>query len=118
MNFFVRTIINQKSISRIRSTYIIVGRYIIYSLDIRLFSNGEISVSDRHVILSHALKLVPQYGWSLQAIQGGAKAAGLPGVAHGLFPGGGADLIEYFEDECNQELNEYLREMSTNEDQS
>lgn len=34
----------------------------------------------------------------------GAQTIGYPGTAHGLFPRGGAELIQYFYVTCNQEL--------------
>ena len=79
---------------------------------VRPLSTQEAS-GQRHVILSRSLEYVPQFGWSLEALQNGARAAGLPPIAHGLFPGGGADLIEYFETTCNCQLNEHLKEMTT-----
>ena len=33
---------------------------------------------------------------------------GLPGVAHGLFPRGGAELVSYFYQTCNEDLAEQL----------
>jgi len=35
---------------------------------------------------------------------------GLPGVAHGLFPRGGVELIFYFYTDCNKQLAEQLAE--------
>jgi ubiquinone biosynthesis protein COQ9 len=39
----------------------------------------------------------------------GAQTVGYPGTAHGLFPRGGAELIQYFYVTCNQELAEALK---------
>lgn len=59
-------------------------------------------------ILGASLKFVPDMGWSKQAISAGAETIGYPGVIHGLFPNGGADLVHYFYSMCNRELNEVL----------
>jgi len=40
----------------------------------------------------------------------GAEVEGLPGVAHGLFPRGGVELIYYFYTDCNRQLAEQLAE--------
>jgi len=39
----------------------------------------------------------------------GAQTVGYPGIAHGLFPRGGAELIQYFYVTCNQEFAEALK---------
>ncbi|XP_052754951.1 ubiquinone biosynthesis protein COQ9, mitochondrial-like isoform X2 [Galleria mellonella] len=55
-------------------------------------------------ILEKALDFVPKHGWSVESISAGAEAAGYPGVTHGLFPNGGADLVHYFNVRCNDNL--------------
>ena len=40
----------------------------------------------------------------------GAESLGLPATAHGLFPGGGPDLITYFYRKCNADLREQMTE--------
>ncbi|CAG9561101.1 unnamed protein product [Danaus chrysippus] len=55
-------------------------------------------------IISKALDFVPSKGWSVDALAQGAEAAGYPGVAHGLFPNGGGDLVHYFNVSCNERL--------------
>lgn len=40
----------------------------------------------------------------------GAGSIGYPGVIHGMFPQGGADLVSYFYASCNQKLAEQLKE--------
>ncbi|KAL6429695.1 hypothetical protein ACFW04_007542 [Cataglyphis niger] len=53
-------------------------------------------------------------GWSKQAISAGAESIGYPGVVHGLFPNGGAALVQHFYSMCNRELNQMLeKEMLT-----
>lgn len=48
------------------------------------------------------------YVWFDRTI--GAGALGYPGVVHGMFPQGGADLVSYFYVSCNQKLAETLKE--------
>lgn len=59
-------------------------------------------------ILGASLKFVPDMGWSKQAISAGAESIGYPGVTHGLFPNGGAALVQHFYSMCNRELNQML----------
>lgn len=84
----------------------------------RLFCNatdtsGPSSGIDRKLILDSSLKFVPRYGWSVKALEAGAKSVELPGVVHGLFPSGGIELVEHFEFDCNAKLIEYLEEVTT-----
>ncbi|EZA55726.1 ubiquinone biosynthesis protein COQ9, mitochondrial [Ooceraea biroi] len=51
-------------------------------------------------------------GWSKQAISAGAESIGYPGVVHGLFPNGGAALVQHFYSICNQELNQILKKQA------
>lgn len=61
-------------------------------------------------ILTASLKFVPELGWSRQAISAGAESIGYPGIIHGMFPNGGAELVAYFYSTCNRELNRILKE--------
>ncbi|XP_055378322.1 ubiquinone biosynthesis protein COQ9, mitochondrial [Condylostylus longicornis] len=65
-------------------------------------------------ILEASLPFVEQYGWTIEALINGAEKAGLPGVAHGLFPDGSIDLILHFYGDCNSKLVEYLRQETKN----
>jgi len=56
-------------------------------------------------VLEASLGYVNRMGWSIEALVAGAQDVGLPGVAHGLFPGGGFDLVIYFEHKCNQQMS-------------
>ncbi|XP_071784702.1 ubiquinone biosynthesis protein COQ9-B, mitochondrial-like [Asterias amurensis] len=62
----------------------------------------------RQLVLNSALEFVPAFGWSVDALSEGARAEGLPGVAHGMFPRGGGDLVHHFVKECNAQLAEKL----------
>ncbi|XP_015589043.1 ubiquinone biosynthesis protein COQ9, mitochondrial isoform X4 [Cephus cinctus] len=59
-------------------------------------------------ILNAALPFVNDLGWSQQAISAGAETIGYPGIVHGLFPNGGAELVQHFYSSCNQNLNKIL----------
>ncbi|XP_063363735.1 ubiquinone biosynthesis protein COQ9, mitochondrial-like isoform X2 [Cydia amplana] len=67
----------------------------------------EESVKNR--ILEKALEYVSKNGWSVESLSAGAEAAGYPGVAHGLFPNGGGDLIHYFNVKCNDSLVDQMK---------
>ena len=74
-------------------------------------SSGEedewTSLYDR--VATASLTFVDQHGWSREAIQAGVKSLGLPGVAHGVMGDGGHELLKYFEQQCNDELEKYLQ---------
>lgn len=62
----------------------------------------------RSGVLEHALKFVPTHGWTNDAIVAALEKLEYPGVAHGMFPGGAADLVNYFYAQCNTRLREEL----------
>ncbi|KAJ3302612.1 Ubiquinone biosynthesis protein coq9, mitochondrial [Blyttiomyces sp. JEL0837] len=62
-------------------------------------------------ILAAALDFVPAHGWTLQSIEQGAKSLGYSSVAHGLFPRGGVELVEYFVRRTTGEVREEMEKM-------
>lgn len=64
----------------------------------------------RHQILNASLPFVSTHGWTREAISKGAESQGFPGVAHGMFPNGGVELIQHFYQQCNQSLVQQLRD--------
>ncbi|XP_046752982.1 ubiquinone biosynthesis protein COQ9, mitochondrial [Diprion similis] len=72
-------------------------------------SDAEYENSIRSKILNAAIDFVPDLGWSKQAISAGAESVGYPGVIHGMFPNGGADLVQHFYSKCNKDLAEHLK---------
>ncbi|KAF9975553.1 Ubiquinone biosynthesis protein coq9, mitochondrial [Actinomortierella ambigua] len=60
------------------------------------------------LILKKAMTYVPEYGWSVQSITKAAEDLGYPTIIHGMFPNGGADLIDYFLRDCLKRLPEEL----------
>lgn len=46
--------------------------------------------------------------WSVEALAAGARDAGLPSVAHGMLERGAADLVDFFMDDCNEQLRARL----------
>lgn len=60
-------------------------------------------------ILDAALPFVQSQGWSREAISSGAEKCGYPGVVHGMFPNGGAELVHHFYMKCNSQLIEQLK---------
>lgn len=64
----------------------------------------------RAEILGAAMQHVHELGWSREALEAGAQSLQLPSVVHGLFPRGGAELVEYFVGDCDQRLATYLEQ--------
>ncbi|XP_071451267.1 ubiquinone biosynthesis protein COQ9, mitochondrial isoform X2 [Hetaerina americana] len=61
-------------------------------------------------ILEASLPYVCVHGWTKAAISAGAESIGYPGVAHGLFPAGGVELVNFFYTSCNHDLAERLKQ--------
>ncbi|XP_046396980.1 ubiquinone biosynthesis protein COQ9, mitochondrial [Ischnura elegans] len=61
-------------------------------------------------IMEASLPYVNIHGWTKVAISAGAESIGYPGVAHGLFPGGGVELVNFFYTSCNHDLAERLKQ--------
>ncbi|XP_012257552.1 ubiquinone biosynthesis protein COQ9, mitochondrial [Athalia rosae] len=72
-------------------------------------SDGEYEKNIKTKILSAAMAFVPDLGWSKRAISAGAESIGYPGVIHGMFPNGEADLVQHFYSTCNQNLAQQLK---------
>ena len=69
----------------------------------------EPSVEDiQKIVLNTALEFVPIHGWTVKSLAEAAKHEGYPGVAHGMFPRGGGDLMHHFVRECNAQLADQL----------
>ena len=62
----------------------------------------------RKTILNAALEHVPEFGWSSEAIEAGAKTMGLSAMAEGMFPRGAGDLVLHFTEDCNVRLADHL----------
>ncbi|KAL4234219.1 Ubiquinone biosynthesis protein coq9 [Mactra antiquata] len=73
-------------------------------------SSEEREYAVKQRILKSSLPFVSQYGWTQNALSAGAETEGLPGIAHGLFPKGGIELVFYFYNDCNKRLAEELAE--------
>lgn len=65
----------------------------------------------KNKILAAALPFVGESGWSKDAISAGATSIGYPGITHGLFTKGGADLVHYFQRTSNVQLVELLKQV-------
>ena len=68
------------------------------------------SISER--ILNASLQFVSEYGWTSQAIAEGARIEGFSGMAEGMFPREGGDLVLHFINKCNYDLGDYLADNS------
>lgn len=62
-------------------------------------------------ILEAALGFVNELNWSKQALAKGAETVGVASTAQGMFERGGAELIDYFNHKCNQQLIEYMEKL-------
>ncbi|XP_042868289.1 ubiquinone biosynthesis protein COQ9, mitochondrial-like [Penaeus japonicus] len=62
----------------------------------------------RAEILNAAMPFVYSHGWSQEAIAQGAETLGYSGMAHGMFPKGGVELVNHFYTTCNNRLEELL----------
>lgn len=80
------------------------------SADKRVENSEETEYEVRQRILRSSLPFVFSEGWTQNALVAGAEAEGLPGVAHGLFPRGGIELVYFFYSDCNKRLAEQLAE--------
>lgn len=67
-------------------------------------------------ILEASLDYVLELGWSRNALAAGAKSVGLSSAAHGMFPGGGVELVHFFNSSSNRELERLLKEESIQEE--
>src|SRR4051794_25453975 len=47
-------------------------------------------------ILLASLAHVPDHGWTTKSLTMGAASLSYPSIAHGLFPRGGMDLVNFF----------------------
>lgn len=65
----------------------------------------------KNKILEASLVYVKDLGWSKESLVEGAKAAGYPGVTHGMFVKGGADLVHFFQTKSNENLVEFLKKV-------
>lgn len=81
-------------------------------------SPGDPDFDDhRTQILNEALKLVSEHGWSGAVLSEATKSLGLSGVVEEveMFPRGPGNLVDHFEQQCNQRLNEIMEKLA-NED--
>lgn len=67
-------------------------------------------------ILDASLPFVSSYGWTRKTLERGAESIGYGsvGIAHGIFEEGGIELIRHFNNKCNNELVEILKEKTKN----
>lgn len=60
-------------------------------------------------LLEATLPFIPTNGWTLESISLGAQTLGYPSVAHGLFPNGPADVIDFFLEDCRVQLEKEMQ---------
>ena len=62
------------------------------------------------------MNIIVQFSFACVCVTG-AQVSGMPGVAHGLFPRGGIELVSFFYQACNEQLAEQLAEQKAAEQQ-
>lgn len=62
----------------------------------------------REKIFRASLMFVSKHGWTQKTLSSGADSLGLPSVAHGMFPKGGVELVNFFYRDCNAQLSKQL----------
>jgi ubiquinone biosynthesis protein COQ9 len=73
--------------------------------------NNTNDTSDLRIkILEGALRHVPKYGWSVEALTKATEEIGLPPIAHGVVDGP-LDLVRYFIDKSNRQMIDDLEKM-------
>ncbi|KAG1688806.1 Ubiquinone biosynthesis protein COQ9, mitochondrial [Nymphon striatum] len=60
-------------------------------------------------ILNASMSFVHDNGWTVEALANGSKKIGLSVSAHGMFPRGGIELVEFFYSQCNNKLVDHLK---------
>ena len=62
----------------------------------------------RKAVLRACLHLVREGGWSREVLAEGAKEAGFEGEEGEMFPNGPGDLVNLFEQQCNERLYQFM----------
>src|SRR3954452_10931323 len=66
-------------------------------------------IAEKDALLLATLANVPFDGWSVAALRAGARAAGTDEArASALFPGGAAEMVEWFSDWADRAMLEHL----------
>jgi len=61
-------------------------------------------------ILTTALTLVPDYGWSTETLGAACVKEGVSPMAHGLFPRGAVELVDFFAAGCDASMRRILQD--------
>ena len=69
---------------------------------------NEPEEDDRRAVLRACLHLVREGGWSREVLAKGAKEAGFEGEEEEMFPNGPGDLVNLFDQQCNERLYQYM----------
>nr|CAD7596543.1 unnamed protein product [Timema genevievae] len=77
-------------------------------------SGNEYELNIKENILTASLPFVQNFGWTKNALSAGAESIGYAGVAHGMFPREGAELVLFFCTSCNKKLAEQMKQQTEN----
>eukprot|EP00117_Sycon_ciliatum_P031205 scpid53740/ scgid24450/ Ubiquinone biosynthesis protein COQ9, mitochondrial len=67
-------------------------------------------------LLDRALRLVPQYGWSMASVEKAAEELNLSSSSVGMLENGVGDLVLHFERQCNQDLMTLITQWKAQEE--
>ncbi|OQR84315.1 ubiquinone biosynthesis protein COQ9 [Achlya hypogyna] len=69
---------------------------------------APVVVDPSQTILTNAMKHVQTSGWTIEALGQGARDAGFPSIAHGMFPRGPIELVDFFMDDWQAKMQAAL----------
>ncbi|KDO29793.1 hypothetical protein SPRG_19696 [Saprolegnia parasitica CBS 223.65] len=69
---------------------------------------APVAADPSQTILTNALRHVQASGWTIEALGQGAQDAGFPSIAHGMFPRGPIELVEFFMDDWQRQVQDAL----------
>lgn len=73
---------------------------------------SEVEEDERAAVLRACLHLVREGGWSREVLAKGTKEAGFEGKEGEMFPNGPGDLVNLFDQQCNERLYQYMEKLS------
>ncbi|EQC42336.1 hypothetical protein SDRG_00075 [Saprolegnia diclina VS20] len=69
---------------------------------------APVAADPSQTILTNALRHVQASGWTIETLGQGARDAGFPSIAHGMFPRGPIELVEFFMDDWQRQVQDAL----------
>ncbi|ORX55654.1 ubiquinone biosynthesis protein COQ9 [Hesseltinella vesiculosa] len=105
--------------STLRSTHANVSRTTLQRCYSTIDHTPNNDKQDVEQTLLHAsLKYVPAFGWSQQSILQAAEDLGLSPAVQGVFPGGGAGLVDAYLKDCRRQFVNAAQQLDLDQDPS